>query len=163
MSVNFYQPKALINNSGATLTSNFSNDDPDHLQTLLSNNVNALPYPQSYVSATQRDAAPSTFGAWIPVVANQDDLDKNFSLVRNGGGSSGYFFFKESGSGVGVLSYTSDLASGYDECIPVEVEDQPTAQVTTLNIGAASLQMNDSDGPVILIGILDTGDPGSNR
>jgi hypothetical protein len=153
----FYQPQILQNAlESQGLTMNFSNEGSVPLKCLFKICA-PLPALTSYTSADFPDADPSTFGCWIPVVGSQNDLNSSYAQVETGAFRR-FLFFKTSGSSQ-VLYHTSDLATGFANGTKVPVEDEPTREITALNIGQATLKVQDNDGPVILVGVLDIGLP----
>jgi hypothetical protein len=157
MPLTFLQPLQLVNAlESEALTFNYSYDAPSSLKCLFDNCAN-LGGNTTYVSAAFPNAAPDRYGCWFPTVNNQSDLNNNFTRIEAGAFRK-FLFFKAVGS-LTVLHETDTLTTGFANGTPVPVEDMPTERITTVNFGGVRLRVQDVDGPVIIVGIMDIGGP----
>jgi hypothetical protein len=158
----FLQPKSFINAVNSATSFNYSYEQASN-QRCLYESCSVMDSNTTYNSSMFRDATPPTRGCWFPVVSSQSDLDENHTTVVNSStGFLGFLFFKTGGSTVD-LYHASELTNGFEDCTLVPVEDKPSDRITTENFGSAKIQLQNADGPVIIVGILDIGDPGDGR
>lgn len=154
----YYRPKELINGLDSPSDLNYAYESASNMRCLYSTCYN-LGEGVTYRSADHKDATPPTFGCWFPLVANQNELNNNFTKITNTAGSyTRYLFFKSGSSGI-CLYETATLSSGFANGTLVPVLEWPDETVTTSNFSTAKLLLHDQDGPVIIVGILDSIDP----
>ena len=154
MSVSFLNPKGLRNLSGSSICSKFSNNDPANLHLLASGSCN-LDNNGLYSSSNCTGCSPTTYGFYIPKVADQGELDDNFEIII-GSEATNYLFFKVNEDAEWVLHMSTDLGTGFDEGTPVEayLNEVKVGYVTDANVSTAVITAR--DGGIIIIGVLDT-------
>ncbi len=94
-------------------------------------------------------------GGWIPVVSSQSELNANFAQIV-ASTLTCFLFFKVVGSTT-ILHVCYNLAEGFTGGVQLPVQDKPAEKITLTNIGISGVQVNENDGPVIVIGIIDSG------
>lgn len=154
MSATFYQPRffknALLDEYAV---SEYLLDGGDELL-CLKEDCAALEPKETYDTV---DSSVDAYGGWIPQVSGQTELNSNYAQVTVGSFTC-YLFFKAVGS-VYILHRASNLSNGYTNSEILPVAGQPSSTITTSNVSGAGIMVQTLDGPVIIIGILDTIDP----
>jgi hypothetical protein len=158
MSLDFFQPLSLQNLKGNSVNVNYSKSDPTELHSLFETSA-VLASKAVYVSADYPEAYPSSYGCWFPTVGSQSELNNYFMKIGTTASNSSYFFFKPNADNVHALHRAASLSEGYANATQVFVASPLFEPITPTNFALTTLFILEDDGPVIIVGVIDTGFP----
>ena len=156
MPLTFIQPKALTNDDGSSLSYVYSFDNPSSPKCLKHASTPCTPL-EGYKTYITTNSGAANHGCYVPVVGGQADLNNNYAQLNYESASPLYLFFKPFSSSTSILHATNDLATGYANGTVVPTNGVPGDEITNANFGEITLLATNSDGNVIIVGILDDG------
>jgi hypothetical protein len=146
----FIKPKLLTNATSDAIDYDFDNAGENHC--LFEGCEDSLPSGQSYDPKQFPNSSPTTYGLYLPVVGDQEELDANFGELVTSEGNKLMWFELHDDLGM-ILVYSDYLV--YGEGTPVMTTTG--GYITPSIFDRVRLIAEETTGGVIILGILDTG------